>query len=81
MADLFFDPVLALGLTVLVKTVLLTLLAVLNALLSLLASIAIWKSYLAAGIKVFITALVLIPVVGLVIYLFWGQRKVREAQT
>ena len=59
---------------------LLTALAVLNAVLSLLATVAVWKTYLVVGTKVLLTVLVCIPVVGLLIYLAWGQRKVREAR-
>jgi hypothetical protein len=66
------------GLVALVKTVLLTALAVLNAALALLATISVWKTYLFVGTKVLFTLLVCIPVVGIVIYLVWGQKKVRE---
>ncbi|MEM1042167.1 MAG: hypothetical protein AAGI91_06005 [Bacteroidota bacterium] len=71
---------LALALTGLVTTVLLTLLAVLNGILALLATISVWKAYLVIGTKVLLTVLICIPVVGLVIYLVWGQRKVRDAR-
>jgi hypothetical protein len=30
--------------------------------------------------KIFLTLLIFVPVVGIVIYLVWGQRKVRESQ-
>jgi hypothetical protein len=66
-----------LGLT---KSVLLAALAVLNAILALLATVSVWKTYLVIGMKVFLTVLICIPVVGLVIYLFWGQKKVRESR-
>lgn len=66
------------GLVALVKTVLFTALAVLNAVLALLATISVWKTYLFVGTKVLFTLLVCIPVVGIVIYLVWGQKKVRE---
>lgn len=66
------------GLVALVKTVLFTALAVLNGVLALLATISVWKTYLFVGTKVLFTLLVCIPVVGIVIYLVWGQRKVRE---
>ena len=69
-----------LGLVALVKTVLLTALAVLNGVLALLATISVWKAYLLVGTKVLLTVLVCIPVVGILVYLFWGQRKVREAR-
>lgn len=72
--------VLALSLAGLAKTVLLTALAVLNALLALLATISVWKTYLVVGTKLLLTALICIPVVGILFYLVWGQRKVREAQ-
>lgn len=58
----------------------LTILAAAHALLSLLAAVSVWKTYMAIGMKVALTLLVLIPFVGLVVYLFWGQKKVREAQ-
>lgn len=70
----------ALGLVALAKAVLLAALAVFNAVLSILATLAIWKSYLAAGVKVIFTLLILVPVVGVVVYFFWGQRKVRDAR-
>lgn len=66
------------GLVALVKTVLFTALAVLNGVLALLATISVWKTYLFIGTKVLFTLLVCIPVVGIVIYLVWGQKKVRE---
>lgn len=66
------------GLVALVKTVLLTALAVLNGVLALLATISVWKTYLFVGTKVLFTLLVCIPVIGIVIYLVWGQKKVRE---
>jgi len=66
-----------LGLT---KSVLLAALAVLNGILALLATVSVWKTYLLVGMKVFLTLLIFIPVVGLLIYLFWGQKKVREAR-
>ena len=73
-------PLFALALTGLVTTVLLTALAVLNGILALLASISVWKTYLLIGTKVLLTVLIFIPIVGLLIYLVWGQRKVREAR-
>jgi hypothetical protein len=71
---------LALTLLGLVKAVLVALLAVLNAVLAAFATLAIWKTYLAVGVKVALIALVCIPVVGVVLYLLWGQKKVRGAQ-
>ncbi len=69
----------AIGLVALAKAVLLAALAVFNAVLSILATLAIWKSYLAAGVKVLFTLLILVPVVGVAIYFFWGQKKVRSS--
>ena len=69
-----------LGLVALVKTVLLTALAVLNGVLALLAAISVWKAYLLVGTKVLLTVLICIPIVGVLIYLVWGQRAVREAR-
>lgn len=62
----------------LVTTVLLTALAVLNGILALLATISVWKTYLFIGTKVVLTLLVCIPIVGILAYVFWGQKKVRE---
>ena len=70
----------ALALVALVQTVLLAALAVLNGILALLATISVWKTYLVLGTKVLLTVLICIPVLGIVIYLVWGQRKVREAR-
>jgi hypothetical protein len=70
----------AFALVALFKTVLLTALAVLNGILALLATISVWKAYLVVGTKVLLTLLICIPVVGILVYLFWGQRKVREAR-
>jgi hypothetical protein len=69
-----------LSLTALVTSVLLTALAVLNGILALLATISVWKTYLVIGTKVLLTLLICIPIVGILIYLVWGQRKVREAR-
>ena len=66
-----------LGLT---KAVLLAALAVLNAILAALASIAIWKTYLALGVKVGLIALVCIPVAGVLLYLAFGRKTVQSAQ-
>ena len=71
---------LAISLLGLLKSVLIALLAVLNAILAAFATLAIWKTYLALGLKVGLIALVCIPVVGVLIYLVWGQKKVRDAQ-
>lgn len=70
--------ILAASLGGLLKQVLIVALAVLNAVLTLLATLAIWKSYLLTGAKVLFTLLVLTPVVGVVVYLLWGQKKVRD---
>ena len=70
----------AFALVGLVKAVLLALLAVLNALLAFLASVAVWKTYLALGTKVALIVLFCIPVVGVVLFFTWGQRKIRDAQ-
>jgi hypothetical protein len=71
----------AAALVPLIKTVLLAALAVLNGILALLATISVWKTYLVVGTKVLLTVLICIPIVGILIYLIWGQRKVREART
>ena len=62
----------------LVKAVLVALLAVLNAILAAFAAMAVWKAYLAVGLKVALIALLLVPVVGLVVYYLWGRRVVAE---
>lgn len=64
----------------LAKATLVALLAVLNVLLSAFATVAIWKTYLAVGVKVALVALVFVPVVGIVVYLLWGRKTVRDAQ-
>ena len=64
----------------LAKTLLLTLIAVLNIVLALLASIATWKTYLAIGFKVGLILLFCVPVVGVLVFLVWGQRVVRDNQ-
>ena len=64
----------------LAKTLLVALIAVLNAVLALLASLATWKTYLALGTKVALIALFCVPVVGVLAFLFWGQRVVRDRQ-
>ncbi len=69
-----------LALVALAKAVLIAAFAVLNGILALLATISVWKAYLVIGTKVLLTLLICIPVVGILIYLFWGQRKVREAR-
>ncbi len=72
--------VLAASLAGLAKTLLLTLIAVLNVVLALLASLATWKTYLAIGAKVGLIALFCIPIVGVLLFLVWGQRVVRGNQ-
>ncbi|MDX1419558.1 MAG: hypothetical protein R3181_06275 [Rubricoccaceae bacterium] len=64
----------------LVKAVLVALLAVLNAMLAAFATVAIWKTYLALGLKVALVALVFVPVVGVLVYYLWARKTVRDAQ-
>ncbi len=71
---------LAASLVGLAKTLLVTLIAVLNGVLALLASIATWKTYLAIGTKVGLIVLFCVPVLGLLVFLVWGQRVVRDNQ-
>ena len=71
---------LAASLVGLAKTLLVTLIAVLNGVLALLASIATWKTYLAIGTKVGLIVLFCVPVVGVLAFLVWGQRVVRDNQ-
>ena len=72
--------VLAASLVGLTKTLLVTLIAVLNAVLAVLAAIATWKTYLAIGVKVGLILLFCVPVLGVLAYLVWGQRVVRDNQ-
>jgi len=62
----------------LISSVLVGLLAVVNAILAILASVAVWNTYLAVGLKVAMIALLFIPVIGILLFLIWGQRVVRE---
>ena len=71
---------LALSLLGLVKSVLIALRAVLNAVLATFATIAVWKTYLAVGVKVALIALLFVPVVGVAAYFLWGRKKVEKAQ-
>ena len=71
---------LAASLSGLAKTLLLTLIAVLNAVLVFLATVATWKTYLAVSVKVGLILLFCVPVLGILVFLFWGQRVVRENQ-
>jgi hypothetical protein len=77
---LLLGATLAATLAGLAKTLLLTLIAVLNGVLALLAALATWKTYLAVGAKVALIVLFCIPVVGILAFLFWGQRVVRDNQ-
>lgn len=63
-----------------IKQLLFTLLAVLNGILALIATLTIWKSYLVTGFKMALTALVVVPVVGVLIYWIWGRKKVEAAR-
>ena len=62
------------------KTLLLTLIAVLNAVLAGLAVLATWKTYLALSVKVGLILLFCVPVLGVLLFLLWGQRVVRDNQ-
>lgn len=72
--------ILAASLSGLAKTLLLTLIAVLNAVLAFLATVATWKTYLAVGAKVALIVLFCIPIIGVLLFLVWGQRIVRDNQ-
>ncbi|MDX1440755.1 MAG: hypothetical protein R3284_12725, partial [Rubricoccaceae bacterium] len=63
----------------LVKSVLVALLAVLNAILAAFAAVAVWKTYLAVGLKVALIVLLFIPIVGILIYFLWGRKRVEAA--
>ena len=71
---------LAASLVGLSKTLLLTLIAVLNAVLAGLAVLATWKTYLALSVKVGLILLFCVPVLGVLLFLLWGQRIVRDNQ-
>ena len=71
---------LAASLASLAKTLLLTLIAVLNAVLAGLAVLATWKTYLALGVKVGLILLFCVPILGVLLFLVWGQRIVRDNQ-
>lgn len=77
---LLLSATLAATLAGLAKTLLIALIAVLNGVLVLLASLATWKTYLAIGAKVGLILLFCIPVVGIIVFLVWGQRVVRDNQ-
>lgn len=77
--ELLDGLVIALSIFGLTKKILLAALAVLNGVLAILATLAIWKTYLLTGAKLLLTLVVVIPVVGIVWYMLWGQNKVREA--
>ncbi len=62
------------------KTLLLTLIAVLNAVLAGLAVLATWKTYLAISVKVGLILLFCVPILGVLLFLLWGQRIVRDNQ-
>ena len=71
---------LAASLAGLAKTLLLTLIAVLNAVLAGLAVLATWKTYLALSVKVGLILLFCVPILGVLLFLVWGQRIVRDNQ-
>lgn len=71
---------LAASLAGLAKTLLVTLIAVLNAVLAGLAVLATWKTYLALSVKVGLILLFCVPVLGVLLFLLWGQRVVRDNQ-
>ena len=79
LTDLAAGVLLAAGVMGTLKQILLAALAVLNGILAVLATLAVWKSYLVMGAKVALTAVILVPVVGVFVYFLWGQKKVREA--
>lgn len=68
-------------LATLAKSLLLALIAVLNGVLALLAAVATWKTALAIGAKVALIILFCIPILGVLAFLFWGQKVVRDHQT
>ena len=80
LTDLAANLLVAASVIGLTKKVLIAALAVLNGILALLATLAVWKSYLLVGAKVALTAILFIPVVGILLYFVWGQKKVREAR-
>ncbi len=67
------------GIIGLVKTILIAVLAILNGILAMLAAVTVWKSYLVIGVKVLLTAMVVIPVLGILAYFIWAHQKVAAA--
>lgn len=63
----------------LAKQLAVSLLALINGILALIAGIAIWRSYLLVASKILLTLLIFIPVVGILVYVVWGQKRVRAA--
>lgn len=63
----------------LIKSVFVALLAVLNAILAAFAAVAVWKTYLAIGLKIGLIVLLFIPIIGIAIYYVWGRKKVEAA--
>lgn len=68
-----------LSLTETLQDILFAVLAVLNGILAVIATLAIWKSYLLTGAKIALTALVVVPIVGIIAYLIWGRKKVDKS--
>lgn len=66
-----------LGLT---KSVLVGIIAVINAILAIVATVSVWKAYLTVGLKIFITLVLFVPILGIVAYVLWAQFKVRDAR-
>lgn len=67
-----------LGLT---KSVLVGIIAVINAILAIVATVSVWKAYLTVGLKIFITLVLFVPILGIVAYVLWAQFKVRDARS
>jgi len=79
-AELAPNMLVLLSLLGVAKQVLVAILAVLNGILAILATLAVWKSYLLTGAKILLTLVVFVPIVGVIVYLVWGQKKVRETK-
>ena len=78
--DILSGLVVAASLLGMLKQILIGILAIVNGILAIIATLAIWKSYLVMGVKVLMTLVVAVPVIGVIVYLIWGQKKVRDAK-
>lgn len=69
-----------LGILATLKNILFAVLAILNGILAILATLAIWKSYLLTGAKIALVSMVCVPIFGIIAYFVWGRKKVEQHQ-